>query len=298
MKVGLDKQSDAEEKPPGRGLRMVGLSAVAGVLLVALAIGGMQWRGSLDVVVGQPWPAEEQVSIDMIDHGVWNELLRKYVNDRGEVDYAAWLASSDDSARLESYLNALSRADPTQPAERSAKLAFWINAYNALTVQGILREYPTSSIRNHTGAVGYNIWKNLLLRVGGETYSLDAIEHDILRKMEDPRIHFAIVCASVGCPRLLNEAYVASRLDEQLDENARAFFSQNQNFRIDESSETVYLSSILNWFASDFGADATAQLQAIAPYLPSEEARSYIESAQPSIEYLDYDWSLNKQPGT
>lgn len=298
MKVELDRQNDAEKKPPGRGLRIVGVSIITGVLLVALAIGVMQWRGLLDVVVGRSWPSKEQVSIDMIDHGVWNELLEKYVNDRGEVDYSAWLASSDDSVRLESYLNALSRADPTKPAERSAKLAFWINAYNALTVQGILREYPTSSIRNHTGAVGYNIWENLLIPVGGETYSLDAIEHDILRKMEDPRIHFAIVCASVGCPRLLNEAYVASRLDDQLDENARAFFAQDQNFRIDESSETVYLSSILDWFASDFGVGAPAQLQAIAPYWPSEEARSYIKSAQPSVEYLDYDWSLNKQPGT
>ncbi len=295
---GDQQETTQRRKPPSKASRLILCSVAAVAVMTVLGVAILRWHSTLEVTVGQKWSAAERISIDAISHDAWNLLLKKYVNDRGEVDYAAWLASSENVSRLESYLNQLSRADINQPAERSSKLAFWINTYNALTAYGILREYPTSSIRNHTSAVGYNIWKHILLRVGDETYSLDAIEHEILRKMDEPRIHFAIVCASVGCPRLLNEAYVASHLDKQLNGNARVFFAQDRNFRMDEATNTVYLSSIFDWFGSDFGEDSDAQLQAIAPYLPSDEARSYVESGNPEIEYLDYDWSLNKQPGT
>ena len=105
-------------------------------------------------------------------------------------------------------INGLSQANPQAHSTRHAKLAFWINAYNAVTVHGILREYPTSSIRNHTAKLaGYNIWKDLQLAIGGRAYSLDTMEHMILRPEREPQIHFAIVCASIGLSRLLNEAY-------------------------------------------------------------------------------------------
>ena len=142
-------------------------------------------------------------------------------------------------------------------------LAFWINAYNATTIEGILQVYPTSSIRNHTAKVaGYNLWKDLPLLVGGKPHSLDAMEHQILRKMGEPRIHFAIVCASVGCPRLMNEAYTPDRIEEQLALNTRDFFSRSQNFQVDQSG-VMHVSSILDWFGEDFGPTQQAQFTEI-----------------------------------
>ena len=127
---------------------------------------------------------------------------------------------------LAEYLRHLSQASRSQQASPQARMAYWINAYNALTIHGILREYPTSSIRNHTAKVfGYNIWDDLLLPVGDSHFSLNQIEHEVLRKMAEPRIHFAIVCASNGCPPLSNRAYWASQLEQQLAEGCRRFFA-------------------------------------------------------------------------
>jgi hypothetical protein len=185
-----------------------------------------------------------------------------------------------------------------QPASASKPtvLAFWINAYNAVTVRGILREYPMSSIRNHTAkAFGYNIWKDLLLVVGGQSFSLDQIEHDILRKMGEPRIHFAIVCALRSCPRLLNRAYTAADLEAQLSANTRAFFASPANFCYELEQSVFRLSSILNWLADDFGSDQASQMKTIAPYLPTREAQQAAVTNAVSVSYLDYDWGLNDQ---
>ncbi len=155
--------------------------------------------------VGAKYRESDLVSIDRINHSLWTRLLQEYVNQQGEVDYAAWKRSNEDLKLLDRYLKQLSLGNPAVRATRSAKLAFWINAYNAVTIRGILREYPTASIRNHTAKLfGYNIWKDLLLIVGRRPYSLEEIEHQVLRPMKDSRIHFAIVCASISCPRLLN----------------------------------------------------------------------------------------------
>ena len=175
------------------------------------------------------------------------------------------------------------------------QLAFWINAYNAVTIKGILREYPTSSIRNHTAKLfGYNIWYDLLLIVGDSKISLHDVEHEVLRKTGEPRIHFAIVCASHSCPRLLNEAYTVEMLEEQLTTNTQNFFANRDNFRY--SNGTFYLSSILKWFAEDFGSIQSAQLRSIAPYLPDRASQQAAASGSGRISYLSYDWSLNEQP--
>jgi len=248
------------------------------------------------VAVGANVPAERRIPVERLDHSVWNELLKKYVDANGMVDYKSWKASAGDSQSLDAYLVHLSAAAIDRKASRESQLAFWINAYNAMTVKGILREYPTTSIRNHTAKVyGYNIWKDLQLTVGGQAYSLDAIEHQVLRKMGEPRIHFAIVCASKGCPRLLNEAYVPERLDEQLTLNARAFFADPTKLSADLRTGVIQVSPILKWFAEDFGADAAAQLATIAPYFPTN-VRPVAESGRARVSYLDYDWGLNDRP--
>jgi len=245
--------------------------------------------------LGKRHPAANQVSIDQIDHSILDALLKKYVDGDGYVNYTAWKQSGRDRKALRSYLQQLSRADRRKQAGRNARLAFWINAYNAVTIEGILQEYPPTSIRKHTSKLGgYNIWDDLPLLVGNQAYSLNDIEHKILRKMREPRIHFAIVCASVGCPRLMNEAYTAKKLNSQLAANSRDFFSRRQNFQYDANSGTVYLSSILKWFGSDFGKTEPARLAAIRAYLP----RAFRQGGpipRVRIRYLDYNWNLNDQ---
>ena len=272
------------------------IAMAAGLIGVAIAAYFLTAEESLAVVVGNKVPANNRVSFEEIDHSEWSKLLGDYVDEEGLVDYRSWHAASEDVARLDEYLSLLSAADPGREASRESQLAFWINAYNAVTVKGILREYPTDSIRNHTPVVGYNIWKHLLLQVGDEQFSLDDIEHKILRPMDEPRIHFAIVCASIGCPSLLDQAYVPESLDEQLTTNAEHFFAQERNFRFDASSNTIYLSEILKWFGEDFGDDQVSQLAAIATFLPNDEARRVANAADVTVKFIDYDWKLNEQP--
>ena len=197
------------------------------------------------------------------------------------------------TAKLDQYLAELSRGDVDGDSPKAAKLAYWINAYNAVTLRGILREYPTTSIRNHTAKLwGYNIWEDLFLVAGDKRWSLEAIEHEVLRKLGEPRIHFAIVCASIGCPRLLNEAYTPARVDAQLTTNARDFFAQPTNFRV--AGDTVYLSSILDWFGEDFGDNTGAVLCRIRAWVP-EDQRPRL-AGRLTVKYTDYDWGLNEQP--
>ncbi len=257
------------------------------------------WIGKADaqkVTLGQRVDANRRIAMDKIDHSVWNALLKKYVDQRGQVNYAALKASRVDSQRLDQYINILSTASLTKPAKRAGQLAYWINAYNAVTVKGILRHYPTKSIRNHTSKLGgYNIWKHLLLTVGDRTISLDAIEHQVLRKMNEPRIHFAIVCASFSCPRLLNEAYTAERLEKQLVANTKDFFANKNNFQYDVRARQFKLSAILDWFGNDFGHNQAERLKAIAPYLPTRQAYTAAINNSVSVRHLKYDWSLNEQ---
>ena len=267
------------------------------VFVLTLGLAGWTSLVAETVEVGRSVPASRQVAMDKIDHSAWDTLLQKYVDDRGRVDYRGWKASRQDMQRLDHYLETLSTASRRVRSSRAAQLAFWINAYNAVTIRGILREYPTTSIRNHTAKVwGYNIWKNLLLHVGDTTISLNDMEHEVLRKMGEPRIHFAIVCASHSCPRLLNRAYVADKLEDQLATNTRNFFSNPGNFRYDAGRNTFLLSSILKWFAEDFGATTKVQLRTIAPYLPDRAAQAAARRGTVRVQYLDYDWSLNEQP--
>ncbi len=238
-----------------------------------------------------------QLPLDRVDHSLWDRLLKKYVDRDGMVNYAAWKKSPQDLAALKQYLATLGHGDPRARTTKQGKLAFWINAYNALTVEGILGVYPTSSIRNHTAVVfGYNIWKDLPLTVGGnKKYSLNAIEHNVLRKLGEPRIHFAIVCASISCPRLRNEAYTPEKLENQLADNTRDFFSRQRNFQVDLARRRVRVSSILDWFGEDFGATRQKALASLAESMPDEATKGLIAGGKFSVSFLDYDWNLNKQ---
>lgn len=266
-------------------------------ILVLVVFGSASMSmAATDVFLGSQFG--KSVAMHQIDHSGWDSLLKKYVDADGQVNYRAWNSNAADKKKLDQYLTSLSHGNRRKDKGTALghRLAFWINAYNAVTIKGILREYPTTSIRNHTAKFfGYNIWKNLKLYVGGSAYSLDQMEHEILRKMNEPRIHFAIVCASKGCPRLLNQAYTQAKLDEQLTMNAKDFFSRRQNFQHDFARKQFKLSSLLSWFGEDFGSSQAKQLQRISPWLPNDAAKTAADRNSVQVSYLDYDWGLNSQ---
>ncbi len=277
---------------PGRHRRLRWLAI--GLLLSAMAAGAA-WLSRPEVVVGRDWPPAECVPCRSIAHPRWSELLGRYVDAQGNVDYAGWKNSPSDVRQLDEYLDELSRLDPDAASDSACRLAYWINAYNAVTIRGIIREYPTTSIQNHVHyGWGYNIWRDLKLKVCGSHWSLGQMEHDILRQFDEPAIHFAIVCASRGCPRLRQAAYTAERLTEQLDENATAFFADSTKCSFATEHNTISLSRILQWYAGDFGATPDEQLQQIARWLPAD-IRAAATAKNVRIVFLDYDWSLNEQ---
>ena len=154
-------------------------------------------------------------------HDSWDNLLKQHVDEAGWVDYAGF---ENDRAALNKYLDVLQQATPTDNWTREERLAYYINVYNAYTVELILRNYPVKSIKDIKTP-----WKQQLVRIGDKNLSLNDVEHEILRKMDEPRIHFAINCASVSCPRLLDEAFTAEKLEGQLDRLTREFLNSDKN---------------------------------------------------------------------
>lgn len=226
-------------------------------------------------------------------HGPFSALLARHVKD-GRVSYKGFRA---DEAKLDAYLATLAAAD-TAAMSRDEKMAFWINAYNAYTIKLILKKYPDiTSIKDF-----WRPWKGHYWKAGGREINLSDMEHEVLRKMGDPRIHAAINCASFSCPDLANEAYVAPLLDDQLAKAMRVFLaSPEKGFRaasepgrIYGTNHNVYLSKIFSWFAADFGPNQAAQLAAIRPYLP-EAGRAFLDRHRGEIRvnYMPYDWKLN-----
>jgi len=219
-------------------------------------------------------------------HSEWTQLLSKYVHE-GKVNYQGFL---EEKALLEQYLSEL--ASPTQQEFRrwskEEQLAFWINAYNAFTVKTILDHYPLPSIKKIPG-----VWDRFAFNAAGQRVTLNQIEHFILRaEFKEPRIHMAIVCASRGCPPLRNEAYMASRLNGQLDDNAVQFFKDLLKAQWNPKKDTLMLSPIFSWFHEDFGSPRDLLLF-VKKYLPTEIAHQ-IEEEKTHVRWLSYDWSLNE----
>ena len=237
-----------------------------------------------------------RVGFEQYDHRTWDALLQKYVDQDGNVDYATWQSNQQDRSTLMSYLRGMNTIDTSLNSSQQSQMAFWINAYNALTIEGILQLYPTKSIQDHApDANGFNIWDDFKLPVGGTEYSLNDIEHQILRKMGDPRIHFAIVCASKSCPQLSQRAYFPNSLDEQLTYSSTLFFHTPGKFSYDLQRGQLGLSRIIQWFGEDFGRSDQERLQYLAQFMPADAARLATNSSA-TINYLEYDWGLNEAP--
>jgi hypothetical protein len=229
----------------------------------------------------QPIPPNE------FSHQAFDEVLRAHVKD-GVVDYPGMAKDP----RFSLYLDQLSRVDPNALPGRQHRLAFWINAYDAFAIEGILDGYsPLTTI----GQWRYFIGKQH--RVGGEPINLYDLEKKLLiPDFREPRIHFAIVCASQSCPKLRSQAFTADRLDAQLEENARAFVNDPTKNRFDRENQVAYLSKIFEWFEPDFRAHGESLLNYVRRYVGDPELAADLATQPYRVEFLEYDWHLNGVP--
>ena len=240
------------------------------------------------------WQQHNPASKTLLDHSSWQQLLDNYHSQGKDgiarFDYGA--VTKSDKQKLTGYLTQLA-ATPVSSLTRPEQMAYWINLYNALTVQTILQHYPVKSIREINISPGWftiGPWGAKQITVEGEKISLDDIEHRILRPIwRDPRIHYAVNCASLGCPDLADKAYHAQQLDSQLDQAAHAFIREGRGLRFDEND--LVLSSIYSWFREDFGKNDQDVLAHLRAYAESD-LLDRLEGVT-SISDHEYDWRLN-----
>lgn len=231
----------------------------------------------IDQIEGVQSDTVQVNQIEAFNHQAWNALLKKYVDAEGHVDYKGF---NTDRALLKNYISKLGENMPNSNWTKEDKLAYWINAYNAMTVDLIIRNYPLKSIRDIDKPWDQRLWK-----LGDKWFNLDEIEHQILRKMNEPRIHFGIVCASYSCPKLLNEAYTSTKIEAQLTQSTRDFLSDSKRNSISENE--LNLSKIFQWFAKDFKSDGTL----------IEFLNTYSDikiSSNAKKKFKDYNWDLNE----
>ena len=232
-----------------------------------------------------------------VDHSAFDRLLKAHVVS-GLVDYDAFKA---DPA-FAGYLKLLAATNPAS-LSRNEQLALWINAYNAYTIQLINNKGERESIRNVNKSLGFlkfkGPWSEAFAVVGGKTYSLDDIEQRTIRPtFKEPRIHFALVCAAIGCPPLRSEAYTGARVEAQLNEQAVKFLTQTPSKnRVDVASKTLYRSQVFSFsdYMKDFGGSEAAVGRFIAKFYPAGPERTLLESGDFTAVKTDYDWSLNSQ---
>lgn len=221
------------------------------------------------------------------DHAAYDTFLQKHVQN-ARIDYKGLLANKEDLDSFRTYLKTLSETDPASLSSDADRKAFWINAYNAFTIELILRHYPIKSIRD-IGILD-TPWRKSFFKINGKEMSLNDIEHGTLRKRKeflDARVHFALVCASKGCPPLQSFAFTGEKLDEQLESIARSYLTDPQKTTYDAATDTLRLNSIMKWYGGDFERDAGSLRKFIRKYLP-------LISDKTKIEFLTYDWSLNE----
>ena len=228
-----------------------------------------------------------------LEHADFDTLLRQNV-DQGLVDYDAFARSEEFGRYLEQLatanLDGLSEAD---------RLAFWINVYNAYTIQLVNSHEERESIRNINKTLGFlqlkGPWSEEIVRAAGRTLSLDDVEHEVIRKQfDEPRIHFALVCAALGCPPLRSEAYTGTLLEEQLEDQARLFLRRSpEKNSVDTAKETVWVSPILVWYRDDFGKNDQALGRFLGRYWPDGPEKALLELGRFHLRETEYDWALN-----
>ncbi len=221
-----------------------------------------------------------------VDHAQFDTLLRRHVDADGWVDYAGL---QKEAATLDAYISEVANA-PFADLGRDEKLSLLINAYNAFTLRLILDHYPVKSIKDIPGA---KRWDDKRWRIGTMTLSLNQIEHEQIRpKFAEPRIHFALVCAAIGCPKLRNEAFQADRIEKQLEDQAHYVHLHDRWFDYEPGAKEVHLTKLYDWYGSDFEQAAGSVVQFAARY--SAPLKAALDAGmKPKIKWLDYDWTLN-----
>jgi hypothetical protein len=221
-------------------------------------------------------------------HKIFDELLKKHVSNDGIVDYKGFI---NDKEKLETYLSLLSNNAPDRENwSKNEQLAYWINVYNAFTIKLIVDNYPVNSIQDLHPTIKIplvnTVWHKKFFKIGGKDASLDEVEHKILRKeFDEPRIHFAVNCASYSCPPLLNEAFVPEKIDQQLDSQAKKFINDKRHNKI--SANEIEISQIFSWFKGDFTQNGN-----LIDYLNKYSNVKISSGAK--ISNMEYDWSLNE----
>ncbi|MCC7429674.1 DUF547 domain-containing protein [bacterium] len=218
------------------------------------------------------------------EHSKFHTILQKYVKN-GFVSYKALLETKTDLAIFRSYLTELEKTE-TAKLNQNEKLAFWINVYNAYTIELILQNYPVKSIKK-IGTLLKGPWDQEIVKVGGKKFTLNHVEHEILRKeFKEPRIHFAIVCASISCPNLLPKAFNSENTQILLDEAGKNFINDEAKNKYDKAKNTLYASAIFDWFSEDFKNSGGV----VGVW--NNYSKTKLE--KPEIKFLDYDWNLNE----
>ena len=232
------------------------------------------------------------------EHDAFSKLLARYVSADSDgvhrVDYASWAVSEEDSNKLDNYIAELASQDLFAIADRDAQFASWVNLYNALTIELILENYPVTSIRKiKSGLFSTGPWRREVVTIAGRAMSLDDIEHGVLRKSwDESRVHYAVNCASIGCPNLAPIAWEAARLEADLDAAARSYVNHPRGAFISEDGKLT-VSSIYKWFDEDFGGDHAGVIAHLKIYA-APELSARLETISRISDYR-YDWSLNEK---
>lgn len=260
------------------------LSLIAGLVISLQSCGlltaaGISKQGLSAKKAPADFRANSQTSSVKLDHSDWTSLLQKYVNESGFVNYKGF---AKDSEALNDYCAYLSGFQPDDSWSVEEQLAYYINIYNAYTIKLIVENYPTASIKELDGP-----WTKAFVPIGNKSFSLGGIENSLLRKMNEPRIHFAINCASFSCPKLLDVAFTADQIDQQLDQVTREFINGQRN---QISADNPKVSELFNWYAKDYLING---IDSVTAYI---NLYSEVKIApQAKLEFLQYDWSLNEQ---
>ncbi len=276
-----------------KGLRMMIASVAAMAALASLPAHAQ----SVETVFARHDPK----STTTVDHSAWDRMLKAYVKSAPDglnrVDYKRFKAEAHDT--LKGYIRKLEATDVSVLA-RSEQFAFWANLYNAKTIEIVLSRYPVRSIKDISLGGGLiatftgGPWKAKVVKVGGFDLSLDDIEHVILRTLfKDPRVHYAVNCASVGCPNLMAGAFTGAALEQQLEAGERGYVNHPRGIRVEKGR--VHASSIFDWFRADFGGNAAGVLQHVRKYAEPTLLKSL--EGMTAIHSYDYDWSLNDVRG-
>ena len=223
-------------------------------------------------------PESDEKETKPFNHSVWNQLLQKHVSNQGNVNYKVFKA---DSRQFYSYLKSLSDNPPQKSWSQDEILTYWMNVYNAFTVKLILDNYPTKSIKDINGP-----WSHRFIKIGAKWYTLNDVEHRIIRKMGEPRIHFALVCAAISCPRLYNKAFTAENLEDDLSLLTRDFLNDGSKNNLSENS--IKLSKIFKWYGGDFKKNGSTLIDFLNQY------SDVTISSKAKKSYKDYNWALNE----